>query len=144
MAEFVRIKIGENVYTCNKLNPMDALEFGMRALAVLSPAVSGIIEAHKEGGDPLKVFNDISKALKDKDATPLLKEAIAQCFTPQNQDLGDVVEFNRWFSEHPGEMFHLGALALYHLVKDFFPSQLATIASDYQIKLQNQSQTEVQ
>lgn len=138
MNEFVRIKIGDNIYTCNMLNPMDALEFGMRAVAVVSPALNGIVEASKTEGDPLRVVTELAKVLKDKEATPLLKEALAQCFTPTNKSLGDEVEFNRWFREHPGDLFHLGALALYHLVKDFFPSQLATMASAMASKMQQQ------
>ena len=39
----------------------------------------------------------------------------------------DEVVFNRWFMEHPDQLYGAGLLAVWHLVKDFFPKTLATL-----------------
>ena len=130
----VRITIGDKVYTVNKLNPMDGLEFGMEVVGVVSPSMGGVLEATREGGDPSKVFVELGKALKDKSAAGILKKALAQCYTPESESLEDIVVFNRWFQAHPGDMFHLAVMATWNLVKDFLPSQLATMAGDWQTK----------
>lgn len=135
MSGLIRIKIDERVYAVQHFNPMEGMEFGTKLLSIISPALGGIIEATKEGGDPAKVGVEISKALKDPDLTPMLKQALGQCFTPENESLSDEAVFNTYFSKHPGDMFQLGGQAAYMLVKDFFPSQLASIASDWQTKL---------
>lgn len=134
-SEFTRIKIDDDIYTCNRMNPMEALEFGMGAMGVIAPGMSGVFEATKEGGDVGKVFCELSKVLKDKEALPLIRKAIGQCFTPQNESLADEVTFNRHFQEHPERLFHLGVMAIYHLIRPFIPAQLDTIVSTYQNRL---------
>lgn len=135
MNGLIRIKIEDRVYAVHRFNPMDGMEFGTKLLAIISPSFGGIIEITKEGGDPAKVGVELAKAMKDPDLTPMLKQALGQCFTPENESLADEATFNAYFSQHPGDMFQLGVQAAYALVKDFFPSQLATLASDLQTKL---------
>lgn len=130
-----RIKIGDNIYTLQKMNPMDGMEYGTQVLSAISPAFGGLYEAVKDNGDYGKVFAEISKAIKGNDFSALLKTAYKQCFTPENESLADEVAFNRWFRKFPGDMYQLGVQAVYELVKDFFPNQLATIASAVQSKL---------
>lgn len=132
IAEFTRIKIGDCVYICNRMNPLEAMEYGVKVLGLISPALSGVMEATKEGGEAEKVFSELSKSLKDKDAIPLLRQAIGQCFTPDNQSLADELTFNRWFLEHPDHLFHLGAMAVYYLVRPFIPVPLLTTAGAFQ------------
>ena len=57
----------------------------------------------------------------------LVEEAHRRCYTPQNEALRDEVVFNRWFMEHPDQLYGAGLLAVWHLVKDFFPKTLATL-----------------
>lgn len=131
----IRITVNDKVYTLNKMNPMDGMEYGMEVLGVITPSMGGVMEATKEGGDATKAFLELGKALKDKGATDILKKALKQCYTPEGESLEDIVAFNKWFQAHPGDMFQLAVVAVWHLVKDFLPSQLATIASSWQTKL---------
>ena len=139
MESLVRVKVGENVYPLQKMNPMEGMEYGMKVLAAVSPSFAGIYEAVKDGGEYEKVFFELSKTLQQSDFTPLLKTAYGQCFTPQNESLADEVIFNRWFRDNPGDMFHLGALAVWELAKDFFPSQLVTMLSGLSSKMKESS-----
>ena len=133
MRELTRIKIEDRVYSVMRFNPMDGMEFGTKLLSVIAPSMGGIVEATKEGGDPGKVGAQLAYALKDPSLTPLLRQAFKQCFTPQNESLEDEAVFNKWFAQHPGDMFSLGAQAMWVLVKDFLPSQLTTIVGDFQL-----------
>lgn len=135
MNSLIRIKIEERVYSIQRFNPMEGMEFGTKLLSVISPAFGGIIESTKDGGDPAKVGVEIARALKDPELAPMLRRAIGQCWTPENESLADEAVFNMHFSKYPSDMFNLGVQATYSLVKDFFPSQLATVASGWQTKL---------
>lgn len=137
----IRIKIEDRVYSVQKFNPMEGMEYGTKILALISPALGGVMEAVKESGDATKVGLEFARALKDPEMAPMLKQALGQCFTPENESLADEVTFNRHFSKVPGDLFQLGVQAAYALVKDFFPSQLVTIASAWQEKLNPVSQS---
>ena len=143
MSELIKIKIEDRVYTAQRFNPLEGMEYGAKILALVSPALGGIMEATKDGGDPAKVGAELGRSLKDPDLAPLLKKALGQCFTPENESLADEVTFNKWFMRHPGDMFSLGAQAAWQLVKDFFPSQLAGAASGLPTKLSGLKQKAV-
>lgn len=138
-----RVKVGENNYTVELFNPMDGMAFGIDVSAALGPALSGVYEATREGGDASKVFEAFSTALRTGDFKGIFKRTFAQCYTPENARLSNEVEFNRWFRKYPGDMYELAVRATFELVKDFFPSQLATIASAFTAKL-NTLQTQTQ
>jgi len=139
---FSRVEIGKNTYTVEKMNPVDAIELSLKTAAIIGPPLAaGLVEnagmlsgKRKEeiNGLNLKEFlAALSAALKDPALAEIYKTAYRQCRTPKNDDLGDIVEFNRWFREHPGDALELAGMAVYHLVKDFFPSSLSTNASDW-------------
>ncbi len=130
-----KIAIEERVYTLTPFNPMEGMEFGTAVLGIVAPALGGIIESVKEAGDPDKVGAALAASLKDKEIPNLMKRAIGQCFTPQNENLADAATFNKWFIEYPGDMFHLGVKAIWELTKDFFPKPLVTAASGSIAKL---------
>lgn len=136
MTALTRIKIEERAYSLTKFAPMDGMEYGTKVMAVVSPALGGLYEATKDGGNAIKMASDFAAVFKDPTLTPLLRQAIGQCFTPKNESLADEYVFNTWFSQHPGDLFQLGVQSAWALVKDFLPSSLVTMASDSQI-LQN-------
>lgn len=142
------IGIGSNRYAIDMLNPMDAISWGNRALALFGPALGKVVSSidfEKLHGLDLsamglaevggKLQSLISSALascgelKAGEATAMMTEALQRCYTPQNEPLADTTVFNGWFRQHPGDLYPLGAMALVRLVKDFFPSQLVTAAS---------------
>ena len=142
------IGIGSNLYAIDMLNPMDAISWGNRALALFGPALGKVVSSidfEKLQGLDLaamgmaetfeKLQSLIGSALascgelKGAEATAIMTEALQRCYTPQNESLADETVFNRWFREHPGDLYPLGVMALVRLVKDFFPSQLVTAAS---------------
>lgn len=139
MQEFTRIKIEDQVYICNRLNPLDALDFGMKVVSLVGPVLQGVIEATKEDGVAEKAILHIGKALKDKEVVPVLRQAIGQCFTSDNQALSDEVTFNKWFMQYPGHLFHLGALAVYHLARPFIPQQVATMLESLPVSQMGQT-----
>lgn len=130
---FSTVEVGGSRYSVQKMNPMDALDFGVRVMTVVSPALGGIMEAVKEGGsaerDLPAFFSSLQSALSGGNAAAILKEALRRCFTPQNEGLADDVVFDKWFREHPGDMFPLAARAVWELVKDFLPPTLITRAA---------------
>lgn len=142
------ISIGSNRYAIDMLNPLDAISWGNRALALFGPALGKVVSSIDfeklqgldlsamglaEVGGKLQSFISATLAscgeLKAGEATAMMTEALQRCYTPQNEPLADAAVFNRWFREHPGDLYPLGIMALVRLVKDFFPSQLATVAS---------------
>lgn len=139
------ITLGPHRYALEKLNPMDAFEWGPRALALFGPSLGKILESVNMDALTGLDFKSMSLAdvagkvqslvastmtscgeLKCAEVSAMLRDAVQRCYTPENESLADMAVFNRWFRDHPGDLFPLGALALVHLVKDFFPSQLVT------------------
>lgn len=152
-ANMTFITVGGKRYALDLLNPIDAIAWGNRALALFGPSLGKIvnsIEFDKLQGIDLanmglmevagKVQTLISMALtscgelKAAEVSAIMTEALQRCYTPQNESLGDTAVFNKWFKEHPGDLYPLGVMALVHLVKDFFPSQLVTAASSFRKK----------
>ena len=166
MNDLIKIKIEDRIYSAQRFNPIDGLTFGLKAAALITPAIGGLIAIFKDsvngealsatesteemkqaaiekaweklanGDDLEKIGVDLAKILKDPDLTPLMRQAFCQCFTPGNESLADEAVFSRHFIKFPGDMFVLGARAVWALAKDFFPSPLATIASGLPTKLQ--------
>ena len=59
-------------------------------------------------------------------ASDLMQDAIARCWTPKNEKLSDLAAFNKWFQEHPGDLFQLGMKAAFEVARDFLPKPLVT------------------
>lgn len=100
------IEIDDRRYAIDLFNPIDAISWGSRALAVFGSALTK---------------GDLSVANSDE-ATKMMTEAIKRCHTPKNEPLSDMVVFNSHFREHPGDLFQLGMHAMIRLVQDFFPN----------------------
>ena len=130
MDNFTKIKIDDRIYCVRKLSPMEAIDYGLKVATVISPALSGLVEITRESGDQSKALDGLSGALKGGEAGAILKEALRQCFTPENENLADEVTFNRWFQKYPGDMFVLASRAVWDLVKDFLPPMLITRAGE--------------
>ena len=145
MSDLLRIKIEERVYSVQKFNPMDGMEYGVKLAAMVAPALGGLMaaeESKKKGdADYGKLGADFARSIKDPDLMPMFKKAFGQCWTPENESLGDEAVFNKWFQQHPGDMFELGGRAAFLLSRDFFPSQLGTMLSDYLERLNLASQS---
>jgi len=148
------VSVGGNKYAVDLLNPLEALAWGPRVIALLGPSIGkvmgsldfealkgvdltqqGIAEAAGQFKGPLGALFSCLGELKPDQVTALLTETLQHCYTPQNESLADMAVFNRWFQEHPGDMYPLGVTALVHLVKDFFPKSLVTTASAFQQKM---------
>lgn len=144
------ISLGTHRYTVEKLNPMDAFDWGPRALALFGPSLGNILSSVDMDALTELDFKNMGLAelaakvqqlvastmtscgeLKCTEVSAMLRDAVQRCYTPQNESLADMAVFNSWFREHPGDLFPLGAMALVQLVKDFFPSQLAIAASAF-------------
>lgn len=139
------ISVGGKRYALDLLNPLDGIAWGNRALSLFGPALGKIVNAVDfaslqdidlvkmglmEVGGRLQNLLSITLTscgeMKSSEVTAIMTEAIQRCYTPQNEALADMAVFNRWFREHPGDLYPLGVSALMRLVKDFFPSLPAT------------------
>jgi hypothetical protein len=153
-ANIAFVSVGGKRYAVDLLNPIDAISWGNRALALFGPALGklfGSIEFDKLEGIDLekmglmevagRVQSLVSLALascgeiKAGEVSDMMTGAVQRCYTPQNESLGDMAVFNSWFRENPGDLYPLGVMALVRLVKDFFPSQLVTAASAFQARM---------
>lgn len=154
-ANMVFLSVGGHRYALDLLNPLDAIAWGNRALSLFGPSLGkilGSIEFEKLQGldfskmGLMEVFGKLQHLgamtlascgeLKAAEVSGIMTEAVQRCYTPQNESLADETVFNRWFREHPGDLYPLGVMALVYLVKDFFPSQLVTAASGFMTKMQ--------
>jgi len=155
-ANMTFVSVGGKKYAVDLLNPLEALAWGPRVVALLGPSIGkvlsstdfealkgidlakqGIMEAAGKLQNPLGALFACLGELKPEQVTALLNETLQHCYTPQNESLADQSVFNRWFKEYPGDMYPLGVMALVHLVKDFFPSQLVTAASKFQTTMES-------
>ena len=136
MGELIRIKIEDRVYPCQRFNPMDGMEYGAKIAGLIAPVFTSLSGDNTKDG-----IAALSTLSRDPLLTPMLKQALGQCFTPQNESLGNEAVFNSWFQKHPGDMFELGIKAVWALVEDFLPSPLAMTAKGLQEKLSHATQT---
>jgi len=135
MDDLVRIKIDDRIYTVQKFNPYDGMEFALKALSILSVSIGGIYELVKEKGNASKLGKEISEALKDKDMMPIIRQTMAQCFNNENESLADESIFNKHFRAYPQDLFELAGKAIYALIKDFLPRQITLTQADLQAYL---------
>ena len=102
-----KIYINGNRYIVEPLNPHDALAWVVRL------RMTDLGAGEPGTGDPEK-------------AAKLLDEAIARCWTPDNQRLSDPEVYNRWFQKHPLDLVPLGMQASMEVVSDFLAHTAAT------------------
>ena len=95
-----KISINGNRYIVEPLNPHDALAWIVR-MRMTDLGLGG-----PGTGDPEK-------------ATRLLDDAIARCWTPENERLSDPEVYNRWFQKHPLDLLPLGMQACTEVASDF-------------------------
>lgn len=149
-ANMRQFRVGNNQYAIDLLNPLEAITWGNRVMALLGPAIGNIVvsvDFETISGIDLRkmemseVFGKWQPviatamascgAVRADDISRLMAEATQRCHTPRNEALSDAAVFNSWFRENPGDIYPVGVMAIYHLVKDFFPSQLVTVASRF-------------
>lgn len=146
-ANLAFINVGERRYAIDTLNPLEAIDWGVRVAVLLGGPLGRLL-----GGCDLERLKNLDPARPDPDSLGLLKDALAsglagcaglnapeltdlltqalrRCYTPENEALRDEAVFNRWFREHPGDLYPLGVKAVQQLVADFFPKTLVTLAS---------------
>jgi len=131
---FSRIKIGENEYTVSKLNAVDAIELSLKAASIIGHPAGDFFgkasgQEGKEDADSVllpALGAALSAVLKDPERKEVFEVAYSRCCTPNGDSLGNPVDFDKWFKEHPGDAIELAIRATVELVKDFFPKALAT------------------
>ncbi|WP_301386733.1 phage tail assembly chaperone, partial [uncultured Bilophila sp.] len=103
------------MYRFETLNPLEAVRFGNRVFKVFGPALLSLAAAKKDDGEAAGegVLAALAPALSgfdDDKVSLLIEEALRRCYTPQNEALRDEVVFNRWFMEHPDQLYGAGLL----------------------------------
>jgi hypothetical protein len=132
MSSFERIDVNERIYMLERFNPMQGLEYSAQLLSVVGPALGGLAAAGQQAS-AVQVFSSLTMALKGPECAELLKTALRRCKTPQNESLENMAAFELWFSQHPEDMFELGAVAMVKLVSPFLPQRLRTLLSEIDV-----------
>ena len=150
-ANFDSIVVNGRRYTVDLLNPIDAISWGNRALGLFGPLLASVVTvadinkissvadlAGADMGEAWATFGPIISSalascgkLESASASQMMTEAIQQCYTPKNESLADVAVLNSHFREYPQDMFQLGVMALFRLVRDFFPKLPGTAAINF-------------
>ena len=144
-ANMDHIAVSGKKYAIELLNPLEGISWGIKAASLFGPAlgkaVAGIDFDRLQGIDLAKMdlaeVGDKARGLlvaalsacgevDDAKATNMLTAAIKRCYTPQGEGLSNEATFNAYFREHPGDLYPLGVMALFRLVRDFFPSPPVT------------------
>lgn len=125
---------GHYTYSYEILMPLDALAFGARVFKLAGGGIAALIAAKNQGteldsGSLFQTFAEALRSIDEDKLSQLMTESIQRCYTPENQALSDALVFQRWFRDHPEELYPVGVLAIYNLVKDFFPLSLVTTPS---------------
>lgn len=137
------ISIGPRRYGLNLLNPIDGIEWGNRVLELLGPVLGRLVQTvdlkplqeldpnKSVPGDLIPVLQPLLGSalsalneLRGKELSELQKAALLRCFTPENEPLGNAAVFNAWFRRYPADLHKLGWLAIFRLVRDFFPDNV--------------------
>lgn len=126
------VKIGPHRYAVQKFHSMQAFDYGLKFIAAFGPKLPELFGAIKEGGDHFRIYSILADMLDCQRSSDLFKEAVGQCFTPENESLADLGIHNRWFNKHPQDMFELAVLALWALLKDFFSARTSTLLAEWQ------------
>lgn len=129
------ITVNTRRYAIDKLNPLDAVAWGNRVISAIGPSFGGLADAFNEDKNMPASFAKALSSFNHEEVTKLLQDAYQHVYTPENESLADMAVFNAWFRKYPGDLYQVGVMAVYELVKDFFPSQLATAASAFQEKM---------
>jgi hypothetical protein len=120
MDDIIKITIEDRHYTCHRLNPLDGLDFGLKVAALLTSA-------------------DMSAALLRPEAKEVIRTALDQCYTPENQSLREIVAFNTHFLKFPSDLIVLGFRAVKELAADFFPATLLTSIKQFTAPLKGKA-----
>lgn len=118
--ELNKFMVNDHEYKYRGLNPFDALDFGSRVAKLLAPALAS-------GMNVGEALVNASKSVDSKEIASLLKEALGYCYTPEKEALDNEATFNKWFNEHPDELFEAGIKAVYSLVNPFLPRVINTV-----------------
>jgi hypothetical protein len=108
-----------------------AFRFGLKAGTALQP-ILGALASTADGRNPMAAFMAaLASAALDADKLADLAEQCRDCLIlPDNRKASDALAFAEWFRDHPQDLFHASALAVWKLVEDFFPrAALTTLAA---------------
>lgn len=146
------ITVNGRRYAIDLLNPLDAITWGSRVMTLIGPVFSVVVDSSDlrklvvglftgkkelgDGQDLEETVETLAPALSSAFAAcgkietaalnKIFTQAIRQCYTPKNEPLSNMDVFNRHFREYPKDLFMLGVMASYRLVRDFFPSLSGT------------------
>ncbi|MDL2317123.1 hypothetical protein LJC59_08640 [Desulfovibrio sp. OttesenSCG-928-A18] len=124
------ITVNDNRYPIDKLNPLEAIAFGNRVMAVVGPLLRAMLDASMQKSCLSRFFDGLFTNYPSELWTGIMNDALRRCYTPHNEPLHNQAIFNEWFRRYPGDLFELGLMGVYSLAADFFPRPLAIQASN--------------
>lgn len=144
---FAKIKIEDRIYSVQKFHAKKAFSFSRNVLGIIAPTLGEGLEILGGGevpkGQLKQLCAGIADVLMNEKSDRFINEALAQCFTPENQSLADEGVFNRWFSRYPHDLYELSGKVVWVLIKDFLPKSVLTkaeeIFSGISLELENAS-----
>ena len=118
-------------YAVERLSITATLLFVPEVLEAIGPSIGGILDAFNDGVSKDEVFKNLFSGVQSAKLSAIMRKSLNQCITPENTYLKDANIFEKWFMEHPEDLFQLAGLATWELVHRFLPQALATKASGF-------------
>ena len=120
-----KFTVNGNEYAVEAMRADTAYRFGIKIAALLAPALPAIVSAAAT-----KAIEAIQGLNLDPDKlTAASEEARQHLILPDNTLAKTPGAFDRWFNEHPEDMFQANLRAIWELVSDFLPAELRTAIS---------------
>lgn len=125
------MKVNGREYAVERLSITATLLFVPEVLEAIGPSIGGILDAFNDGVSKDEVFRNLFSGVQSAKLSAIMRRSLSQCITPENTYLRDANIFEKWFMEHPEDLFPLAGFATWELVKGFLPQALVTKASTF-------------
>ena len=124
-----KFTVNGNEYAVEAMRADTAYRFGIKIASLLAPALPALVSAAATKGKD-KAIEAIQGLNLDPDKlTAASEEARQHLILPDNTLAKTPGAFDRWFNEHPEDMFQANLRAIWELVSDFLPAELRTAIS---------------
>lgn len=123
MSNYRKLNIEGREYALLPMPPIKAIRFTPKVAKLLSSVMgAGLTVSNLTSGDESKITAMIGGLLAQVDTDKLIdlaQEAFAhECFAG-SEKLSNPTHFDKWFSEHPGDMLPVCMWAIWEHSKDF-------------------------
>jgi len=138
--QLIDFHVNGRMYKLYRMPPVEACTFGMELAGALLPSVSAVIS--NGNASVASIIESLGKSGLD---IATLNKAIVKArpfLTFEDGSRGDnAAMFNKWFTEHPEDLYSVSLLSVWHSVADFMPPLLRTVVESYRSSVAKASQS---